>query len=92
MNQAQTHQDARENLSASMDGELPVEQLRFLLRRLDHDEALRQAWSGYHFARDGLRREISVRASSGFAARVMQAIDQETAAVTAPSRRHAWLR
>lgn len=92
MNQAQTHQDALENLSASMDGELPVEQLRFLLRRLDHDEALRQAWSGYHFARDGLRREITLRASGGFAARVMLAIEQETVAAAAPSRRHAWLR
>ena len=92
MNQAQTHQDARENLSASMDGELPVEQLRFLLRRLDHDDALRQAWSGYHFARDGLRREITVRASEGFAARVMLAIEQETVAAAIPSRRHAWLR
>ncbi|CAM5602070.1 sigma-E factor negative regulatory protein [Rhodanobacter lindaniclasticus] len=93
MNQAQTNQDARENLSASMDGELPVEQLRFLLRRLDHDEALRLAWSGYHFARDGLRREISMRASGGFAARVMLAIEQETiAAAAVPSRRHAWLR
>jgi sigma-E factor negative regulatory protein RseA len=92
MNQAQTHQDARENLSVSMDGELPVEQLRFLLRRLDHDEALRQAWSGYHFARDGLRREISVCASAGFATRVMQAIEQETVVATTPSRRHAWLR
>jgi sigma-E factor negative regulatory protein RseA len=92
MNQAQTHQDARENLSVSMDGELPVEQLRFLLRRLDHDEALRQAWSGSHFARDGLRREISVYASAGFATRVMQAIEQETVVATTPSRRHAWLR
>ena len=92
MNQAQINQDARESLSAGMDGELPVEQLRFLLRRLDHDESLRQAWSGYHFARDGLRREISLRASSGFSARVMLAVGQEAGSVRAVGRRHHWLR
>ena len=91
MNQAPPNHDARENLSAGIDGELPVEQLRFLLRRLDHDEAMRQAWSGYHFARDGLRREISMRASSEFADRVMRAIEQEGEAA-APRRSHAWLR
>lgn len=92
MKQAGMNQDARESLSAGMDGELPVEQLRFLLRRLDHDASLRQAWSGYHLARDGLRREGSLLASSGFAARVMLAIDQESNAVRAVSRPHHWLR
>ena len=74
MNQAEKNHDARESLSAGMDGELPAEQLRFLLRRLDHDASLRQAWSGYHIVRDGMRRETSFQASSGFAARVMLAI------------------
>ncbi|MEO6801213.1 MAG: sigma-E factor negative regulatory protein, partial [Rhodanobacter sp.] len=77
MKQAGMNQDARESLSAGMDGELPVEQLRFLLRRFDHDAPLRQAWTGYHLVRDGLRREGSVLASSGFAARVMLAIEAE---------------
>ncbi|TAL93925.1 MAG: anti-anti-sigma factor [Rhodanobacter sp.] len=92
MNQAGMNQDARENLSAGMDGELPVEQLRFLLRRLDHDTSLRQAWSGYHLARDGLRRETALLASSGFAARVILAIEQESNVTNLVSRRHHWLR
>ncbi len=92
MNQAEMNQDARESLSTGMDGELPVEELRFLLRRLDHDVSLRQAWSGYHLARDGLRRETSLLASSGFAARVMLAIDQESASTRVVSRRNHWLR
>lgn len=92
MNQADMNQDARESLSAGMDGELPVEQLRFLLRRLDHDASLRQAWSGYHFARDGLRQEAALLASPGFSARVMLALEQESNATTAVSRRHHWLR
>ena len=92
MKQADMNQDARESLSAGMDGELPVEQLRFLLRRLDHDASLRQTWTGYHLARDGLRREGSLQASAGFAARVMLAIDEESNSATAVSRRHHWLR
>lgn len=92
MKQADMNQDARESLSAGMDGELPVEQMRFLLRRLDHDDSLRQAWSGYHITRDGLRREDVRMASAGFAARVMLAIEQESHATPASSRRHHWLR
>lgn len=93
MNQAGMDQDTRESLSAGIDGELSKEQLRFLLRRLDHDASLQAAWSPYHVARDSLRREFPAVASADFAARVMLAIEQEAAAaVVAPSRRHHWLR
>ncbi|WP_130618169.1 sigma-E factor negative regulatory protein [Dyella amyloliquefaciens] len=80
----------RENLSAGMDGELSKEELRFLLRRVDHDAALQQAWSRYHVARDGLRRQLPPLASGGFAARVIQAIEQDGLAVRGKPRRH-WL-
>ena len=40
MNQANVDQSIRENLSAGIDGELSNEELRFLLRRLDHDVSL----------------------------------------------------
>lgn len=92
MNQAGVNQDARDSLSAGMDGELPAEQLRFLLRRLDHDASLRLAWSGYHLARDGLRREASSLASPGFASRVMLAIELESRAGKPVGRRSHWLR
>lgn len=80
----------RENLSTGMDGELSKEELRFLLRRLDHDASLQQAWSRYHVARDGLRRELSPLASVDFASRVMDAIDRESGAAQQGKRRH-WL-
>ncbi len=80
----------RENLSAGMDGELSKEELRFLLRRIDHDAALQQAWSRYHVSRDGLRRQLPPLASEGFAARVMQAIEQEGVVAGGKPRRH-WL-
>ncbi|QNK01582.1 sigma-E factor negative regulatory protein [Dyella telluris] len=80
----------RENLSAGMDGELSKEELRFLLRRLDHDASLQEAWSRYHVARDGLRHELSPLASEGFASRVMLVIEQEGVVVRQGKRRH-WL-
>jgi sigma-E factor negative regulatory protein RseA len=83
MNQANVDQSIRENLSAGIDGELSNEELRFLLRRLDHDVSLQQAWAHYHIARDGLRRQLPLMASPGFAARVMVAIEQESMPVTA---------
>ncbi|WP_243041087.1 sigma-E factor negative regulatory protein [Dyella sedimenti] len=79
----------RENLSAGMDGALSREELRFLLRRLDHDASLQQAWARYHVARDGLRHQLPPLASSEFASRVMQAIEQESVVVHG-KRRH-WL-
>ena len=65
MNQAGMNQDTRESLSAGIDGELSAEQLRFLLRRLDHDAALQQAWGRYHVARDGLRKQLPMLATAG---------------------------
>lgn len=79
----------RENLSAGLDGELSKEELRFLLRRLGHDSTLQQAWSRYHVARDGLRRQLPPLASPDFASKVMQAIERESVVVHG-KRRH-WL-
>ncbi|WP_114241517.1 sigma-E factor negative regulatory protein [Dyella sp. C9] len=81
--------DQRENLSAGMDGALSKEELRFLLRRLDHDASLQQAWSRYHVARESLRQQLPPLASADFASRVMHAIEQD-AAVVQGKRRH-WL-
>ncbi|GAB3785215.1 sigma-E factor negative regulatory protein [Dyella agri] len=90
MNQSDQHQHAREHLSAGIDGELSHEELRFLLRRLDHDGELRRTWVSYHVARDGLRQQLPPLAEAGFVSRVMLAIEQESAVAVAP--RHRWLR
>lgn len=82
-------QDQREHLSAGIDGELAREELRFLLRRFEHDAELTQAWGRYHLARDGLRRQLPAVASAGFAARVEQAIAHEA---QAGRRTPHWLR
>ena len=90
MNQADKNQTVRENLSAGIDGELSKEELRFLVRRLDHDASLQRVWARYHIARDGLRRQLPSFASPEFASRVMLAIEQESMPATT-GRRH-WLR
>ncbi|GGY19465.1 hypothetical protein GCM10008098_09720 [Rhodanobacter panaciterrae] len=92
MNQADLNPDAPESLSAGIDGELSKEQLRFLLRRLDHDPSLQQSWTRYHIARDSLRQQLPPLASAGFATRVMQAIEQASVPAAARSRRSHWLR
>ena len=81
----------REHLSAGIDGELAREEWRFLLRRFEHDAELRQTWSRYHLARDGLRRQLPALASDGFAGRVEQAIAQEAQVRTGRRAPH-WLR
>jgi sigma-E factor negative regulatory protein RseA len=91
-NQAVTDQDVAVNLSAGIDGELSKEQLRFLLRRLDHDTSLQQTWSRYHVARDSHRRQLPVMAEPDFAARVMLAIEQESKPAATVARHSHWLR
>jgi sigma-E factor negative regulatory protein RseA len=83
-----------ENLSAAMDGQLSKDELRFLLRRLDRDASLLDAWARYHVAGDGLRRQLPPLASTGFAARVMEVIEGEQAvtAVSVSPKRRDWLR
>jgi len=92
MNQTDLNPDAPESLSAGIDGELSKEQLRFLLRRLDHDPSLQLSWTRYHIARESLRQQLPPLASAGFAARVMQAIERESVPAVATSRRSHWLR
>lgn len=64
-----------ENLSALTDGELGPDQVRFLLRRVDGDDALRGAWSRYHRIGEGMRHEVCVLADGDFVDKVMQRID-----------------
>jgi len=67
------NETANEQLSALMDGELPRDELRFLLRGVDGDAGLAMRWSRYHVARAVLQRQY-VPAATGddrFAAAVM---------------------
>ncbi|HST26745.1 MAG TPA: sigma-E factor negative regulatory protein, partial [Rudaea sp.] len=64
-----------EQLSALMDGELPKDQMRFLLRGIDADAELAQRWSRYQLASAVIRRQAAfVPVDAGFAERVMQSV------------------
>src|SRR6185312_1042675 len=66
-----------EQLSALMDGELPRDELRFLLRRIDAEPALTQRWSRYQIARAALRRQGGVQLRADFADVLMQRLAHE---------------
>ncbi|HEX7917590.1 sigma-E factor negative regulatory protein, partial [Rudaea sp.] len=57
-----------EQLSALMDGELPRDQVRFLLRGVAAQSDLAQRWSSYHVISACLRREyVAVALPADFA-------------------------
>lgn len=70
-------------LSALMDGELPQDELRFLLRRIETDAGLAQRWSRYQLVRGVMRREAGVPLRADFA----DVLSRQLAAEAAPARR-----
>jgi negative regulator of sigma E activity len=83
----------RLQLSALLDGELPLEEARFLLRRLQHDDELGGCWERWQLCGDVLRGQSGALLPSGFAQRVSAAVagDRGAATTTATSS-HRWLR
>lgn len=80
---------SREQLSALMDGALPEDQTRFLLRRLQHDAALAGCWERWRMAADTMRGVApSRRLPTDFASRVATAL-QEDAPLDAAARASA---
>jgi len=73
----------RQQLSALMDGDLPADEARFLLRRLQHDHELAGRWERWQLCGDVLRGQGRAPAPAGFAERVAQAIATESASPAA---------
>jgi negative regulator of sigma E activity len=88
----------RQQLSSLIDGELTLDEARFMLRRLEHDEALSGCHERWQLLGDVLRGQACAPAPAGFAARVQAVVATEPApaqAATAPApreRRGGWLR
>jgi len=81
----------RQQLSALVDGELPADEARFLLRRLQHDDELAGCHERWQLCGDVLRGMASAPAPLDFAARVRQAMVAETVAPATPApRRQGW--
>ncbi|MGH8027732.1 MAG: sigma-E factor negative regulatory protein [Pseudoxanthomonas sp.] len=78
-----------QQLSALMDGDLPPDQARFLLRRMQHDTELTGCWERWQLCGDALRGQSQAPAPAGFADRIAAAIAAEplsSAANTASPR------
>ncbi|HEY0310392.1 MAG TPA: sigma-E factor negative regulatory protein, partial [Luteimonas sp.] len=56
----------RLQLSALFDGELGIDEARFLQRRLEHDRVLAARWSRWQLAGDVLRGQATAAAPDGF--------------------------
>jgi len=72
-------QHYRQQLSALMDGALPPDEARFLLRRLQHDSELAQCLDRWHMAGDALRGEAQSIVCADFAQRVAVMVASEPA-------------
>lgn len=82
----------RLQLSALFDGELGMDEARFLQRRLEHDRALVAAWSRWQLAGDALRGQATAAAPAGFAERVAAAVAGEGGVhAGARSQRRYWV-
>jgi negative regulator of sigma E activity len=83
----------RLQLSALIDGELPPDEARFLLRRLQHDGELGDCWERWQLCGDVLRGQIAgTLLPPGFAARVATAIALEPGATRVGASSPRWLR
>lgn len=90
-----TQLSSREQLSALMDGALPEDQTRFLLRRLQHDAELAGSWERWRLASDVMRGMAPARhLPADFASRVSATLhgDEIAATPAAATSRPAWLR
>lgn len=69
----------REQLSAMMDGELSADETRFLLRRMQHDDALADSWAHWQYYGDAMRGECARALPDDFSKRVGRAIADDIA-------------
>jgi sigma-E factor negative regulatory protein RseA len=76
----------QEQLSALMDGELPHDELRFLLRRIESDAGLAQRWSRYQIASAVLKRQYAgpLLSDGQFATAVIARLDSGAVSARQP--------
>ncbi|MGV8922811.1 MAG: sigma-E factor negative regulatory protein [Thermomonas sp.] len=73
-----TQLSSREQLSALMDGALPADETRFLLRRLKHDASLAESWERWRLSAEVMRGLAPTRRlPADFASRVAASLREE---------------
>jgi negative regulator of sigma E activity len=82
----------RMQLSAFMDGELPADEARFLLRRLQHDDELRGCWERWQVSGAVMRGQVGRCVEGGFSGRVAEAVAAESKLPQGAIGTPRWLR
>lgn len=67
---------SKQNISELMDGELPNDCSRFLLKRMQADESLRSSWNNYHMLRSCLQQENEAPVMENLGAEVIKKLNQ----------------
>lgn len=73
-----------ERISSLLDGELDEQERLQTLTALERNPELRNRWERYHLASDAIRHSLPPGIDTGFAARVMQALDAEPTVLAPP--------
>ena len=85
-----TQLSSREQLSALMDGALPADETRFLLRRLQHDASLAESWERWRLSAEVMRGLAPAqRLPADFASRVSASLRGEEEHVVSMTERAA---
>lgn len=82
----------RLQLSALMDGGLPPDEARFLLRRLQHDTELGDCWERWQMAGETLRGRVVAPLPADFSQRVAALIAAEPVPTAASKQMPRWTR
>lgn len=69
---------SKQNISELMDGELPNDCSRFLLKRMQSDESLRSSWNNYHMLRSCLQQEHNAPMMQNLGASVVAQINKDS--------------
>lgn len=73
-----------ERISSLLDGELDEQERQQTLTALEKNPELRNRWGRYHLASDAIRHNLPAGIDTGFADRVMQALDAEPTVLAPP--------
>lgn len=73
-----------ERISSLLDGELDEHNRQQVLTALEKNAELRNRWERYHLASDAIRHNLPAGIDTGFASRVMQALEAEPTVLAPP--------
>ncbi len=85
---------SKQNISELMDGELPNDCSRFLLKRMQSDEQLQSSWNNYHMLRSCLQQEHDAPLMDNLGAAVVKQLNAgvESIDTAAPNRFSGWMK